>query len=308
MPANHRELPGVVPGTRTPRLRTTPGPTSDSYNAGRRGSEHGLPLAATSSVAPACGPGTTPRVKPPRISSIAQCAHDGHRSLSGPGRPDDAPESQVTRRRIDRLGKPGRGPIAAAVVRRAQVRAPFDHLARDLDVRLARIVAFLRRATPRVAWNAARLRLAMRTARCIPVGRPLPDVAGHVEKAVSVGGKRIDRRRPLVSVGPKVLPWELSLPEICHRPAVRHQLVAPGVFRAVVPAAGRELPLRFSRERFPAPPSIRLRVGICDVDHGIVAAAADGGIGANRDGASRHRGRTSTSCGNRAGRRARRAS
>ena len=170
---DHRALPGVVREPTLPSANDS-GTHLDSYNAGRRGAN--------------VGPAPQPAACEASEDFFHRgCAHDGHRSLSGPGRPDDAPESQVTRRRVDRLGKPGCRPIAAAVVRRAQVGAPFDHLAGS------GCAAGADRSCPPPARPAgcsecSRMRLAMGAARCIPVGRPLPDVAGHVEEAVSFGG------------------------------------------------------------------------------------------------------------------------
>ena len=61
-------------------------------------------------------------------------------------------------RGIDRLRMPRRRAIAAAIIRRAQMRAALDDLARDFDVGLARVVAALLAAAARILGNAARLR------------------------------------------------------------------------------------------------------------------------------------------------------
>src|SRR5262245_62064978 len=71
--------------------------------------------------------------------------------------PDDAPKAEVARRGIGRLGVAGRWAITAAIARRAQMRAAFDDLARDLDLRLARIVAAVFAPAARVFRNAAGL-------------------------------------------------------------------------------------------------------------------------------------------------------
>src|SRR3546814_20639118 len=63
------------------------------------------------------------------------------------------------------------------------------HLARDLDLRLAGIVAVLGAWPARVHRHAAGLLLLV--ARHEPVRRPLPGVADHVVEAVAVW--RIDR-------------------------------------------------------------------------------------------------------------------
>ena len=55
----------------------------------------------------------------------------------------DAPEADVTRRGVDRLRMSSGGPIAPAVVRRAQVRAAFQYFAWYAYPWLARIVALV---------------------------------------------------------------------------------------------------------------------------------------------------------------------
>src|SRR5215470_9961908 len=58
---------------------------------------------------------------------------------------DDAAKADVTRRGVDGLRVARRRTVAAAVIGRAQVRAAFQYLARDADVRLAAVIAaFLR--------------------------------------------------------------------------------------------------------------------------------------------------------------------
>src|SRR5262245_52437968 len=99
----------------------------------------------------------------------------------------------MTCRGIDRLRMSRSGAIATAVIRRAQMRAAFDDLARDLDVGLARIVAALLAPAARILWDAAGLRRVGLVLRGIPVRRPFPDIADHVVKAVSVRRKCPDR-------------------------------------------------------------------------------------------------------------------
>src|SRR5262245_14891565 len=95
---------------------------------------------------------------------------------------------------IDRLRMSRSGAIAAAVIRRAQMRAALDDLAWDPDGGLARVVAALLAPAARVLRDAARLRRVGLVLRGIPVGRPFPDIADHVVKAVSVGRECRDRR------------------------------------------------------------------------------------------------------------------
>src|SRR5580693_1371845 len=71
--------------------------------------------------------------------------------------PLHATESDVARGGIDRLGMTRRGTVAAAIIRRAEVRAALQHLARNPDVRQTGIVTGLFAAAARVLGNAARL-------------------------------------------------------------------------------------------------------------------------------------------------------
>src|SRR5216683_1726662 len=70
---------------------------------------------------------------------------------------DDAAEADMAGRGVDRLGMARRGPIAPAIVGRAEVRAAFQHFARDAHGKLARVVARFHRSTARILRHAAGL-------------------------------------------------------------------------------------------------------------------------------------------------------
>jgi hypothetical protein len=55
--------------------------------------------------------------------------------------PDDAAEADMARRRVDRFGMARGRAVTAAIIGRAEMRAAFQNLARDPDLRLAGIVA-----------------------------------------------------------------------------------------------------------------------------------------------------------------------
>jgi hypothetical protein len=114
-------------------------------------------------------------------------------------------------------------------------------------------------------------------ARDVPVRRPLPDVSGHVVEAVAVRREAPDRRRAFVPVELQVLPGELALPGVRHRPPVGEVLVAPGEHRALEPAAGSVLPLRLGGEPLAHPGRVRLRVFAGDVRDRMRVAAVDRG-------------------------------
>ncbi len=99
-------------------------------------------------------------------------------------------------RGVDRLGVPRRRAIAAAIIRRAKMRSALNHLARDLDLGLARIVAVFRTRTARIDRHAARLLLRVR--RGMPIGDPFPGIADHVVEPVAVGREGSHRRCALV--------------------------------------------------------------------------------------------------------------
>src|SRR5262249_58975815 len=100
------------------------------------------------------------------------------------------------------------------------MRAAFQDLAWDLDVRLAGVVARLLALTARVLRNAARLRLVRFVLERPPVGSPFPYVADHVVEAVAVGRKRGRGRRALITVETQILAREFDVPGIGHMAAV----------------------------------------------------------------------------------------
>src|ERR1700730_15399336 len=97
-------------------------------------------------------------------------------------------------RGVDRLRVPCGGPVAAAIVRRAEMRAAFQDLPGNPYLWLAGIEASV---LPSAAWifrNAAGLRRVRFMLGRIPVGGPFPDIADHVVDPVAVRRKGRDRR------------------------------------------------------------------------------------------------------------------
>src|SRR5215213_4867269 len=92
----------------------------------------------------------------------------------------DAPKANMACGSIDRLRVARSRPVAAAVVRRAEMRAALDHLPGNLDMRQRGVVAVVLPSAARIFRNAARLRRVGFVLGRIPVGRPLPDIADHV--------------------------------------------------------------------------------------------------------------------------------
>src|SRR5258705_1766178 len=137
---------------------------------------------------------------------------------------------------------PRRRAIAAAIVRRAKMRAALDDLAGDTDVRLAGIVASLLATPARVCGNAARLRRLGLMPGCVPVRRPFPDIADHVVQAIAVGREGLHRRGALVAILIEILEWKFALPGVGHVRTAGREFIAPCEFGTIEPAARREFP------------------------------------------------------------------
>src|SRR5271166_2586714 len=76
-------------------------------------------------------------------------------SVMGFSLSDNASEPDVACRRVDVLGVSRGGPVAAAVIGRAEVRSAFQHPARNADFRLAGIVALHLRSAAGILRHAA---------------------------------------------------------------------------------------------------------------------------------------------------------
>ena len=85
------------------------------------------------------------------------------------------------------LGQRDSGAIAPAVVGCAKVGAALHHLARDRNIRHARVAAPVALTAARIVDRAAgMLDLAVIP---IPVGGPFPDVAGHIMETIAIRRK-----------------------------------------------------------------------------------------------------------------------
>jgi hypothetical protein len=101
--------------------------------------------------------------------------------------PDDAPKSDVAGRRVDRLHMARGRAVAAAIIRRAEMRAALDHLSRNFDLGLGGVIARVLGRGARVLRDATRLRGVGGVNLREPIRCPLPDIADHVAQAVAVG-------------------------------------------------------------------------------------------------------------------------
>jgi hypothetical protein len=102
---------------------------------------------------------------------------------------DDAAEAEVAGGGVDRLGLAGRGPVAKAVVRRAQVGSALDHLGRGRSSRWPFGLVTARRAPwPTTGGRPGGRGGGWRHRRgggCVTAGvilaGPLPDIAGDID-------------------------------------------------------------------------------------------------------------------------------
>ena len=210
-------------------------------------------------------------------------------------RPHDAAEAQVARGRVDGLRHARGGPVAAAIVRRAQVRAALHDLARNLD-RLARIEAVFELAASGIARGAAR-RFGRPRACSGTNPSSIPRRCRPCRRARSRSAET-NRPEPSPRSRPPVVFCQGNSPcqVLACALAVRRELVAPDELGALEAAACGELPLRFGRQLFAGP--VRVRVGVLerDVHDGMISTSPATSCAARADGASRRPRRTSTSC------------
>src|SRR4051812_38961261 len=181
----------------------------------------------------------------------------------------------MVRGRVDRLRVARSRSVAAAIVRRAEMRAALDHLPGNADVGCPGIVAAVLAPAAWVLGDAASFwRIGFVLPR-IPVGGPFPDVADHVVDAITVRRKRRHRRGALEPVVVGILAWEFALPGVGHVTAVWRELVTPGKFGAVEPAARGELPFGLGRQVFAGPLCIGKRIAESHVHDGMIVESVD---------------------------------
>src|SRR5271170_1470019 len=102
--------------------------------------------------------------------------------------------------------------------------------------------------------------------RPIPVGGPLPDVAGHVIKTVAISGIRRDWANADLAIRARIFVWKMSLMRVCHPLAVRTEIVAPDKWLSGETAARGKLPLRLGREALSCPLGVSKRIFISHMD------------------------------------------
>src|SRR5262249_20321018 len=113
----------------------------------------------------------------------------------------------------------------------------------------------------------------------IPVGAPLPDIAGHVVQTVAISRERFDWRRARVAVFCRVVVPGVALEGIALRMLVGERLIAPDVLLALQAASRGEFPLGLGGQPLARPFGVGNRVEPGDVDDGVVVLALDGTAG-----------------------------
>src|SRR6185437_1119968 len=98
-----------------------------------------------------------------------------HRSGLSAALPDNTAKADMACRCIDRLRMTRGWPVPPAVVRRAQMRTALQHLARDANLGLHRVVTAGFSCAARIGRDAACLAGIRFMPGRKPVGRPLPD-------------------------------------------------------------------------------------------------------------------------------------
>ena len=199
-------------------------------------------------------------------------------------------------------GLPGGRSVAQAVVRRAEVRASLDHAPWDRARRAVRARSLSSGESTRgLLRDAAGVLGLVGMTRRVEVGRPLPDVAGHVVEPVAVGREAArpvrcprSRRAPGSARGTRPARCSPSscrsgcarLPRRRRRPRGRRAPRTPTPPRS-------EAPCRPRRRRRPRPRRRRARPGGARGRRSSCPALR---------GAQSRPGRMPTSCGSRRGR------
>ena len=147
--------------------------------------------------------------------------------------------------------------ITLAIIGCTKVRAAFEDLA-------------LKGCTCWIVWHTATSHWRLPRLGIVIVRRPFPDIADHVVQAKAVGGKAANGRRALPSVKQQIGIGKLPLPIIGEYGSTGRKFIAPGIVRAVQPAARCIFPFGFGRKCFTCPMWHRHDIGIADMDNRMI--------------------------------------
>ena len=87
--------------------------------------------------------------------------------------------------------------------------------------------------------------------------------------------KRLDRRRPFVTVGREILVRKVALPRVGHVTAARGQIIAPRELDLIKTAARRVLPFGLGWQFLPGPGRIGFGIPARNVNNRMVVETAD---------------------------------
>src|SRR5947207_4936706 len=107
-----------------------------------------------------------------------------------------------------------------------------------LLVRLGRIEWGV--GTSRIVRDAALVGQGLVVIGAIPIAAPLPNVAGHVVKAVTIRRKRFYGCNADIPIFGHVFHWKFSLPSVRHPFSTGPKFVAPYVCRSEERRVGKE--------------------------------------------------------------------
>ena len=106
-------------------------------------------------------------------------------------------------------------------------------------------------------------------AALIPVGGPLPGVAGHVVEAITIRREGFDRGEGWEAILGGVLRGKFPLPDIHHPLSAGFHFITPDILFPGQATAGGKFPLRFRGKTFPGPLGVSRGILPVHADHGI---------------------------------------
>jgi len=189
-----------------------------------------------------------------------------------------AAEAEMASGGVDSLSHAGGRPVASAVARGAEERAPLYNAPRHVAVLAGEIDAGLLAGTAGVGGGAAGRFFGVSKESgmgLVPVIGPFPYVADDVEQAVAVWVEDANGGAALVAIQERVVVRKVTLEGVGHGLAARMQLMAPGELRPFQAAPGRPLPLGLARQALTDPGRVGARISMGDMNYRVQFPAFD---------------------------------
>src|SRR5271170_1326683 len=130
--------------------------------------------------------------------------------------------------------------------------------------------------TLRIARHITRLGQLVVVVGPIPIGSPLPDISGHVIKAVLIRRKLGDRRQAGEAIRARIFVGEMPLKRIGHPLSVWLEFFAPDVGLPSESTACGKFPFRFRWQPFMGPVCVSFGIRIGNLHHRIVSLSCNG--------------------------------